>query len=136
MDVEDHPLARIHSTVAKEAGNSIAVEANKSRIRHLRKTKPFPLQFISSQERKSYVAYIVLAPHSGHAGVSNLVQPIIDDQLIDPGSYSELAISRAIPGCCCCLALSCRNSSEGLVPELSLVFCASGLNCGQLQPSP
>ena len=35
-------------------------------------------------------------------------------------------------GRCCHLAISCRNRSEGLVPELSLIFCATGFEVVQL----
>ena len=35
-------------------------------------------------------------------------------------------------GRCCHLALCRWNRSEGLVSELSLEFCATGMNCGQL----
>ena len=39
---------------------------------------------------------------------------------------SLLLTNDGISGRCCHLALSCRNRSEGLVPELSLEFCATG----------
>ena len=35
---------------------------------------------------------------------------------------------REITGRCCRLAISSGNRSEGLVPELSLGFCATGLD--------
>lgn len=35
-------------------------------------------------------------------------------------------------GCCCLFSLSCKNRSKELVPELSLGFCATGLNYEQL----
>ena len=36
-------------------------------------------------------------------------------------------------GCCCHLVLSCWNGPEGLVPELSLGFCATGLDGVQVR---
>ena len=45
-----------------------------------------------------------------------------------------LPISAGISGRCCHLAIGRGKRSEGLVPELSLVFCATGLNDVQLSP--
>ncbi|EHA63565.1 hypothetical protein Syn8016DRAFT_0606 [Synechococcus sp. WH 8016] len=41
-------------------------------------------------------------------------------------------ISAGPGGRCCQFALSCSNRSKELVPELSLAFCATGLNYEQL----
>ena len=43
-----------------------------------------------------------------------------------------LPINTGLSGRCCHLATSYGNRSEGLVPELSLEFCASGLDGGQV----
>ena len=43
-----------------------------------------------------------------------------------------LLINAGPGGRCCHLAISCRNRSEGLVPELSLIFCATGFDVVQL----
>lgn len=44
----------------------------------------------------------------------------------------NLLIRAGLGGRCCLFSLSCKNRSEGLVPELSLGFCAIGLNYEQL----
>ena len=49
-----------------------------------------------------------------------------------PGADVSPGISAGVSGRSCHLALSCRNRFEGLVHELSLEFCATGLNHGQL----
>jgi len=47
-------------------------------------------------------------------------------------SWSHLRISAGVSGHCCHLGSSYRNRTKGLVPELSLIFCAIGLNDVQL----
>ena len=42
------------------------------------------------------------------------------------------ADQNGVSGSCCHLVSSCRNRSEVLVPDLSLSFCAIGLNDVQL----
>ena len=46
-----------------------------------------------------------------------------------------LRISIGVSGRCCHLVLSYGNRSEGLVPELSPDFCATGMTGVQLGPS-
>ena len=43
-----------------------------------------------------------------------------------------LLISTGLGGCGCHPAFSCRNRPEGLVPEFSLSFCATGQEYVQL----
>ena len=51
--------------------------------------------------------------------------------LEDPDARMQMPWNlREITGRCCHLTPSCWNRSEGLVPELSLVFCAIGRVCG------
>ena len=53
--------------------------------------------------------------------------------LEDPDARMQMPWNlREITGRCCHLTPSCWNRSEGLVPELSLVFCASGTDGVQL----
>ena len=47
-------------------------------------------------------------------------------------SWSHLRIGDGVFGHCCHLGSSYRNRTKGLVPELSLIFCAIGLNDVQL----
>ena len=49
--------------------------------------------------------------------------------LEDPDARMQMPWNlREITGRCCRLAISSGNRSEGLVPELSLGFCATGLD--------
>jgi hypothetical protein len=47
-------------------------------------------------------------------------------------TWLNVLISTGLFGRCCQFALSCSNRSKELVPELSLAFCATGLNYEQL----
>ena len=51
------------------------------------------------------------------------------------GAGVNPADQRWVSGRCCHLAISSGNTPEGLVPELSLELCATGINGVQLPDS-
>ena len=57
----------------------------------------------------------------------------LDDRMGRSWRAGQAAIKNR--GRCCHLGSSYRNRPDGLVPELSLGFCASGINCVQLRPA-